>query len=52
MNRLADADQVLGLIGRFYDPLIARGVTRRVEADSANEPGESGPGYDEGRIAA
>ena len=28
MNRLPDADPVLGLIDRFYDPLIARGVTR------------------------
>jgi tRNA-dihydrouridine synthase B len=32
MNRLPDADQVLDLIDRFYDPLIARGVTRSVEA--------------------
>ncbi|HEX2940380.1 MAG TPA: tRNA-dihydrouridine synthase, partial [Rhodopila sp.] len=29
MNRLPDADSVLRLIDRFYDPLIARGVTRR-----------------------
>ena len=28
MNRLPDAESVLGLIDRFYDPLIARGVTR------------------------
>jgi tRNA-dihydrouridine synthase B len=28
MNRLGDADAVLELIDRFYDPLIARGVTR------------------------
>jgi tRNA-dihydrouridine synthase B len=28
MNRLADADAVVALISRFYDPLIARGVTR------------------------
>jgi tRNA-dihydrouridine synthase B len=28
MNRLPDADAVLSLIDRFYDPLIARGVTR------------------------
>jgi tRNA-dihydrouridine synthase B len=28
MNRLADAKQVLDLIDGFYDPLIARGVTR------------------------
>jgi len=27
MNRLADAEPVLRLIDRFYDPLIARGVT-------------------------
>jgi len=52
MNRLADADEVVGLIDRFYDPLIARGVTRRVAADSANDSGDAVPGYDEGRIAA
>ena len=28
MNRLPDAGQVLALIDRFYDPLIARGVAR------------------------
>jgi len=28
MNRLADVDQVLAAIDRFYDPLIARGVRR------------------------
>jgi tRNA-dihydrouridine synthase B len=28
MNRLPEAGQVLDLIDRFYDPLIARGVTR------------------------
>jgi tRNA-dihydrouridine synthase B len=28
MNRLPDADAVLRLIDRFYDPLIARGTTR------------------------
>src|ERR1700710_3059351 len=28
MNRLAEAPAVLGLIDRFYDPLIARGITR------------------------
>jgi tRNA-dihydrouridine synthase len=28
MNRLPDAGQVLDLIDRFYDPLIARGVIR------------------------
>jgi tRNA-dihydrouridine synthase B len=28
MNRLGEADAVLALIDRFYDPLIARGVTR------------------------
>jgi tRNA-dihydrouridine synthase B len=28
MNRLGDADSVLALLDRFYDPLIARGVTR------------------------
>jgi tRNA-dihydrouridine synthase B len=29
MNRLAEANTVLELIDRFYDPLIARGVARR-----------------------
>jgi nifR3 family TIM-barrel protein len=33
MNRLPDAAPVLALIDRFYDPLIARGVTRSVPAD-------------------
>lgn len=28
VNRLSDADQVIALIDRFYDPLIARGITR------------------------
>ena len=28
MNRMADARAVIALIDRFYDPLIARGVTR------------------------
>ncbi len=28
MNRLSEADQVLALIDRFYDPLIARGAMR------------------------
>src|SRR6201996_8719231 len=31
MNRLPEANAVLQLIDRFYDPLIARGVTRRIE---------------------
>jgi tRNA-dihydrouridine synthase B len=29
MNRLADADAVLALIDRFYDPMIARGISRK-----------------------
>jgi tRNA-dihydrouridine synthase B len=33
MNRLPDAGSVLQLIDRFYDPLIARGVTRRIDPD-------------------
>jgi tRNA-dihydrouridine synthase B len=33
MNRLPDVNSVLALIDRFYDPLIARGVTRSVPAD-------------------
>ncbi|MEA2743063.1 MAG: tRNA-dihydrouridine synthase [Acetobacteraceae bacterium] len=32
MNRLPDAESVLALIDRFYDPLIARGVARTVQA--------------------
>ncbi|MGE0221965.1 MAG: tRNA dihydrouridine synthase DusB [Acetobacteraceae bacterium] len=32
MNRLPEAGPVLELIDRFYDPLIARGVTRRTPA--------------------
>jgi tRNA-dihydrouridine synthase B len=60
MNRLADADAVFGLIDRFYDPLIARGVTRDLEADAAASPefaapatdGSDAPRYDDGRIAA
>jgi tRNA-dihydrouridine synthase len=49
MNRLADAGSVLGLIDRFYDPLIAHGVTRgpAIEADP-DEPG----GDDTGLAAA
>ncbi len=31
MNRLPDADSVLRLIERFYDPLIARGASRMAE---------------------
>ena len=38
MNRLSEADHVLTLIDRFYDPLIARGVTRSVaERDETME---------------
>jgi tRNA-dihydrouridine synthase B len=33
MNRLPDSGAVLALIDRFYDPLIARGVARRIEPD-------------------
>ena len=40
MNRLAEADQVLALIDRFYDPLIGSGVERaesdRAEVEAAN----------------
>jgi tRNA-dihydrouridine synthase B len=32
MNRLPDADPVLRLIDSFYDPLIARGITRAAAA--------------------
>ncbi|WP_428491094.1 tRNA dihydrouridine synthase DusB [Rhodopila sp.] len=36
MNRLPDAAAVLDLIDRFYDPLIARGLTRSgIEQDAA-----------------
>jgi nifR3 family TIM-barrel protein len=41
MNRMGDAEEVLGLIDRFYDPLIARGVTRTVEADAASLSAEA-----------
>ncbi|HEY4173353.1 MAG TPA: tRNA-dihydrouridine synthase, partial [Rhodopila sp.] len=34
MNRLGDAESVLELIDRFYDPLIARGVTRTADANA------------------
>jgi len=44
MNRLADAGSVLGLIDRFYDPLIARGVTRGSPSDAdPDEPDAEGP---------
>jgi nifR3 family TIM-barrel protein len=33
MNRLPDVASVLALIDRFYDPLIARGVTRRTPTE-------------------
>ncbi|MBS0562842.1 MAG: tRNA-dihydrouridine synthase, partial [Proteobacteria bacterium] len=32
VTRLSEVDEVLALIDAFYDPLIARGVARRVEA--------------------
>ena len=35
MNRLADGAAVLRLIGAFYDPLIARGVTRTHAREAA-----------------
>jgi tRNA-dihydrouridine synthase B len=47
MNRLADAESVLGLIDRFYDPLIARGVMRIVEANIASSTAEGGPSMHE-----
>jgi tRNA-dihydrouridine synthase B len=37
MNRLPDADSVLRLIDSFYDPLIARGVTRAAAAAATND---------------
>jgi tRNA-dihydrouridine synthase B len=60
MNRLADADAVVGLIDRFYDPLIARGVTRSLDAETAASPefagaatgGRDTSAHDDGRIAA
>jgi len=36
MNRLPDASLVLALIDRFYDPLIARGVTRGAGAENGS----------------
>jgi tRNA-dihydrouridine synthase B len=37
MNRLGEADAVLALIDRFYDPLIGQGVTRIVARERAAE---------------
>jgi tRNA-dihydrouridine synthase B len=49
MNRLPDAASVMRLIDDFYDPLIARGVTRstaehllRAAADGSEAPGVGG----------
>ena len=40
VNRLDDADAVIALIRRFYDPLVERGATReRPARDAANEDG-------------
>jgi tRNA-dihydrouridine synthase B len=40
VNRLDDPDAVAGLIRRFYEPLVERGVTReRVARDAANDDG-------------
>ena len=38
MNRLPEADQVLELIDRFYDPLIDRGVTRSAASQDETLP--------------
>jgi tRNA-dihydrouridine synthase B len=35
MNRIPDHEQVLRLLDRFYDPLIARGATRNALAEAA-----------------
>jgi len=40
VNRIDDADAVMALIRRFYDPLVERGVTRdRPAREAANEDG-------------
>ncbi|HQT77370.1 MAG TPA: tRNA dihydrouridine synthase DusB [Rhodopila sp.] len=41
MNRLPDAESVLRLIDRFYDPLIARGVTRKAPGRDETPAGET-----------
>jgi nifR3 family TIM-barrel protein len=41
MNRLPDANSVLALIDRFYDPLVARGVTRIVAERDDTMPAEA-----------
>jgi hypothetical protein len=51
MNRLADAAQVLSLIDRFYDPLIARGVTRAPigrDEDGHDDGGYATTGHERG----
>ena len=45
MNRLPDADAVLRLIDGFYDPLIARGVSRRLLP--ANDTTDRAPATEE-----
>jgi tRNA-dihydrouridine synthase B len=40
VNRRDDADAVIELIRRFYDPLVERGVTReRPAREAANDDG-------------
>jgi tRNA-dihydrouridine synthase B len=36
MNRIPDAEQVLQLLDSFYDPLIARGITRTGPTNDAS----------------
>jgi tRNA-dihydrouridine synthase B len=40
MNRLTEAAEVLHLIDRFYDPLIERGHTRRLDRATLAPAGE------------
>jgi tRNA-dihydrouridine synthase B len=41
MNRLPDAPSVLDLIDRFYDPLIARNVSRQHDPSRMHETAEA-----------
>jgi hypothetical protein len=40
MNRLPDAGPVLRLIDAFYDPLIARGITRAAATNIDDAPAQ------------
>jgi nifR3 family TIM-barrel protein len=51
VNRLPDAASVLRLVDTFYDPLIARGVTRRPEPALGSGEGDGRNARDETLIA-